>query len=272
MSVSGSLTVTGVEWSKIMAQLKARLALAACAAGPFAFAATMRAQSAVPADTLFGRFMMESGFALPLVVLGFASLWAFPALASVVGGDLFSAEDRHGTWATVLTRSRSRAEVFAGKVTAALAFSSLAVGVLAVSSMAAGVLVIGAHPLFDLSGVLLSPTQAMIRVALAWVSVWPPALGFTAIAVLVSVATRSSVAGVGVPVVVGLTMQLYALVDGPETVRRLLIGSGFGAWHGLLTEPRFYGPVVHSTVVSAAYVVVCLAAAYRMMLRRDIGN
>ena len=64
-------------------------------------------------------------------------------LTSVVGGDLFSAEDRYGTWKTVLTRSRSRAEVFAGKVLTALGFSSLAVVVLAVSSIAAGLLVIG---------------------------------------------------------------------------------------------------------------------------------
>src|SRR5262249_43864885 len=176
--------------------------------------ATMRAQSAVPSDTLFGRFMMESGFALPLVVLGFASLWAFPVLASIVGGDLFSAEDRYGTWPTVLTRSRSRAEMFSGKVIAALGFSSLAVGILAFCSMAAGVLVIGAQPLFDLSGALLSPAQAITRVALAWVSIWPPALGFTAIAVLVSVATRSSVAGVGVPGVIGLAMPLDTPVGG----------------------------------------------------------
>ena len=93
---------------------------------------------------------------MPLVVLGFAALWAFPVLTSVVGGDLFSAEDRYGTWATVLTRSRSRAEVFAGKVLTALGFSSLAVAALAVSSVAAGVLVIGPQPLINLSGAAAS--------------------------------------------------------------------------------------------------------------------
>ena len=272
MSVRGLLAVVGVEGSKLRAQAKARVLLAACVASPFVFVAAMRVQSSLPEDTLFGRAVKESGFATPLVVLGFASLWVFPMLTSVVGGDVFSAEDRYGTWTTVLTRSRSRAEVFAGKVLTALAFSSLAVTALAVSSMAAGVLVFGSRPLVDLSGALLSPAQAVVRVALAWASMLPPAFGFTAVAVLLSVATRSSAAGIGLPVIAGLAMQLYALVDGPEAIRRMLIASAFGAWHGLLTEHPYYRPLIHGTIVSGVYFAVCLAIAFRMLRRRDIGG
>jgi ABC-2 type transport system permease protein len=232
----------------------------------------MRAQSSVPSDTLFGRAVKESGFAVPLVILGFAALWAFPVLASVVGGDLFSAEDRYGTWKTVLTRSRSRAEVFTGKVLTALGFSSIAVAVLALSSVTAGMLVIGRQPLIDLTGVLVPPPQALVRVGLAWTSVVPPALAVTALAVLISVATRSSAAGIGLPVVVALTMQLYAFVDGPEAVRRLTITSAFGAWHGLLSEPPYYRPLVHGGIVSGVYLVLSLAIAYRLLQRRDIGG
>jgi ABC-2 type transport system permease protein len=272
VSVCGLLAVSGVERTKLAAQLNARIVLAICLAGPFAFAVAMRVQTSLPSDTLFGRSVTESGFAVPLVVLGFAALWAFPVLASVVAGDVFSAEDRYGTWTSVLTRSRSRAEIFAGKVLVAIAFSCLAVTALAASSITAGVVVIGQHPLIDLSGILRPPPQALTRVALAWMSVLPPALAFAALAVLVSIATRSSAAGIGLPVMVGLTMQLCAFVDGPEVVRRLLITSAFGAWHGLLTEPPYYGPLVHGTTVSAAYAVVCLTVAYRLLRQRDIGG
>jgi ABC-2 type transport system permease protein len=272
VSVRGFLVVAGVEWSKLAAQLKVRLVLAACLASPFVFAAAMRLQGSLPTDTLFGRSVTESGVAVPLVVLGFAALWAFPVLAAIVGGDIFSAEDRYGTWTTVLTRSRTRAEVFAGKVLTALCFSAVAVAVLAVSSVAAGFLVIGRQPLIDLSGVLLPPARALALVATAWVSVLPPTLGFTALAVLVSVATRSSAAGIGLPVLAGLIMQLCAFVDGPEALRRLLMTSAFGAWHGLLTEPRYYGPLVHGTTVSGVYLLVCLIIAYRMLRQRDIGR
>jgi ABC-2 type transport system permease protein len=272
MSIAGISAVASVERSKLAAQHKARTVLAACLLGPFVFAAAVRMQSALPSDTLFGRSVKESGFAIPLVVLGFAALWAFPVLASVVGGDVFSAEDRYGTWNTVLTRSRSRAEVFTGKVLVALAFSAAAVIVLAASSVAAGVLIVGWRPLIALSGVLLEPSTAAMRVALAWASVLPAALAVTALAIVVSIATRSSAAGIGLPVVVVLIMQLSALVDGPEVPRRLLITSSFIAWHGLLAEPAYYGPLVHGTLVSAIYVVVCLTFAYRLMDRRDVGG
>jgi ABC-2 type transport system permease protein len=272
VTVRGFSSVVGVECAKLAAQIKVRVLIAVCVAAPFVFAAVMRVQSSVPSDTLFGRAVNESGFAVPLVILGFAALWALPVLASVVGGDLFSAEDRYGTWKTVLTRSRSRFELFTGKVLTAFGFSSMAVAVLAFSSVTAGMLIIGRQPLIDLTGVVVPPPQALTRVALAWTSIVPPALGITAVAVLVSVATRSSAAGVGLPVVIALTMQLYAFVDGPEAIRRLMITSAFGAWHGLLSEPPYYRPLLHGTVVSGLYLVLSLTIAYRMLQRRDIGG
>jgi len=268
----GCMSVACVEAVKLLAQIKSRIVFAVCILAPFAFAVAIRLQNSLPEDTLFGRSVKESGFAVSLVVLGFAALWVLPALTSIVGGDVFAAEDRYGTWKTLLTRSRSRAEVFAGKIIVSLAFTALAVAALALSSMASGVLVIGGQPLIDLSGVLLPPSRALGRVALAWISMVPPTLAFTALAVLISVATRSSSAGIGLPVLIALTMQMCAFLDGPEIFRGLLITSAFSAWHGLLAEPPYYRPLVYGTLVSAAYFAGCLAIASRLLQRRDIGG
>jgi len=271
LSLRGAATVTAVECAKLARQVKVQVVLGACVAGPFAFAAALRVQSSMPEDTLFGRAVTDSGFALSLVVLGFAALWVLPVLTSIVGGDVFSADDRFGTWKTLLTRSRSRSEVFAGKVIAAMTFSVLALAVLAASSVVAGMFVIGSGPLITLSGTLLPAPRALARVALAWISVLPPMIGLTALAVALSVASRNSGAGIGLPVLAALTMQLYALVDGPEFARRVLITSALGAWHGLLAEPPYHGPFVYGATVSGAYALVSLAIAYRMLLRRDIA-
>jgi hypothetical protein len=67
-------------------------------------------------------------------------------------------------------------------------------------------------------------------------------------------------------------MQLSAFVDGAEVPRRILITSSFIAWHGILAEPAYYGPLVHGTLVSVMYFVVSLAVAFRVMHRRDIGG
>src|SRR5262249_26044300 len=132
----GPLEVVRVELAKLFAQLPVRVVATVCLLAPFAFAAVLRVQSAVPADTLFGRWVHVSGFALPLVVLGFAGSWGFPVLAGLVAGDVFSGEDRHDTWKTLLTRSCGRRSIFVGKTVAAAACAVGMVALLALSSLA----------------------------------------------------------------------------------------------------------------------------------------
>ncbi len=272
MTAGGLTAVWRAEWQKLRAQRTTRAILVGSIAAPFVFVAAIRVQDALPEDTLFGRGLRDSGFAAPLVVLGFAALWAIPVLASVVGGDIFSSEDRYGTWTSILTRSCTRTDVFAAKLLTALAFSTLAIAALGASSAAAGLIGIGAQPLVDLSGVTLAPAAAARLVVLSWISVLPAAWGFTALAVLLSIATRSSVAGVGVPVVAALAMQLGSYIDGSETVRRLLLTTGFDAWHGLAVEPHYVGALAGAALVGSVYLIVCSAAAYRLLMRRDVAR
>ncbi len=269
-SARGVAGVAGVEARKLAAQAQSWIVLALCAVSPFAFVGAMRAQTSVPSDTLFGRFVHDSGFATPLVVLGFAGLWGLPVLAAIAGGDLFASEDRHRTWPALLARSRSRSEIFAGKVAVAFVFASLALLVLAVCALAAGIFLVGAQPLIDLSGVELSTPEAFTRVVLAWLSIVPPYLAITAVAILLSVATRNSVAGVGAPVVAAFALQLVAFAEMPEMLRRLVPTTAFEAWHGLLTQPAFYGPVAYGGLVNVLCGAAAIAAARRMFLRRDV--
>lgn len=46
------------------------------------------------------------------------------------------------------------------------------------------------------------------------------------------------------PVLVGLVMQLLALVGSGSWVHALLVASAFDGWHGLLTGHVFYGPLI----------------------------
>ena len=271
-SLRGAIACAKLETAKLAAQLRTWTILFACLAGPFAFAAAMRLQSSLPEDTLFGRSVKASGFAVPLVVLGFAASWAVPALASVASGDLFASEDRYGTWPTILARSRTRGDVFAGKLLVAMAFSAAAVTMLAAASVLAGVLVIGTQPLLGLSGAELAPARAMALVGAAWASVLPAALAFTALAVALSVATRSSAAGIGLPVLVGFAMQLVSMLDLPGVARQLLLTPPLVAWHGLFAEPAFHGPLIEGSAISGAYLVACLAAASRTVRARDAGG
>jgi ABC-2 type transport system permease protein len=266
----GAWTVYRCELAKLVGQVRTRLAAVLCFLGPFAFVVALGMQDATPNDTLYGRWLHTSGFAVPMVILTFGSQWVFPALTSVVAGDMFASEDHFGTWTTILTRSRSRSEIFAGKSLASMTYALVIVVLLGASSIVAGLLLVGHQPLINLSGVLLGPGDWTRLVLMSWAVILPPVLAFTAVGLLISVATRNGPAGIAGPVVIGLVTQLCSMANTPVLVQYLLPTTAFKAWHGFLAARPFHGPLVWDLLVSATYTIVCLGIAYALLRRRDM--
>ncbi|HEX6452981.1 MAG TPA: ABC transporter permease, partial [Trebonia sp.] len=133
------------ELVKQLAQWRVRLLILACWIGPALAVIVVSAQSTLPSDTLFGREMHATGWAGALVVLSFAGSWFFPLLTSVVAGDVFSAEDRLGTWRHLLVAVRSPRRIFLAKTLASVTVLLMCVPGLAVSGIVGG-LVVGSRP------------------------------------------------------------------------------------------------------------------------------
>jgi ABC-2 type transport system permease protein len=265
----GLFTVLRWEMTKLAAQARARYLLLGCLLVPPVIVAVFTGQQP-PSDTIYGRHIHASGFADALLILAFAHQWLFPLLAALVAGDIFANEDGHGTWKTILTRSVSRGQIFAAKTLTAVMFNLLALIVLAAATIAASVIIVGTQPLPGLSGQLIPAGTALPLVVAAWATAIPPLLGFTALALLLSVLTRNPTVGVAAPVVVGFAMQLVSTLGGLDLARRLLLTTGFEAWHGLFTAHRFTGPFLTASVVAAAWTAVCLIIGYLALRRRDI--
>lgn len=261
---------TGVELRKLVAQKRTRFTLLGCLLGPFIIAIVLDGQQRPPKDTLFGRHIHESGFALALFVLTFASQWVLPFVTAIVAGDIFATEDHLGTWKTLLTRSVSRTSVFAGKVVAATVYTVSSLLVLATATYAAATLVTGRQPMIGLTGQTISASRASVLVIAAWASMLPPLLAFTALAVMLSVVSRSPAVGVVGPIVLGLVSQLLGWLGGFDPIRRLLPTTPFDAWHGLFTAPRFTGLLVQGALVSIGWIFVFLTIAFVALRRRDI--
>src|SRR5205814_5583547 len=138
------------ELIKLLAQWPIRLALLACWLGPALIVAVISQQSSLPADTVFGRWMSQTGWAGPLVVLSFSCSWVLPLLTSLVAGDVFATEDRLGTWRHLLVAVRSRRRMFAAKALASLTIIILLAGGLAVSGIVGGLAAAGNRPLVGL--------------------------------------------------------------------------------------------------------------------------
>lgn len=258
------------EVTKLWAQHRARAVLLGVLLGPIPIVVIVHGQSRPPKDTLFGRFAIDNGFALTLLVLGFASQWVLPLLTAIVAGDIFASEDQHGTWKTVLTRSTSRSQIFWAKTLVAAGFAVLVLALLAASTIVASVLVVGNQPLPGLSGQTIASGTALRLVMAAWASMVPATLGFTCLAILLSVWSRNPAVGIAVPVVLGMVMQLVGALGGVEAIRPFLITTSFEAWHGLFAEPRFTGPLLEGLMVSALWSILSLGLAFLVLRRRDI--
>jgi ABC-2 type transport system permease protein len=260
------------ELVKLLAQWPVRLLVLACWIAPALFVAAVSQQSSLPVDTLFGRWMNATGWAGPLVMLGFAGSYALPLLTSVVAGDVFAAEDRLGTWRHLLVAVRSYRRIFVAKALASLTVILVLVAGLAVSSAAGGVVAVGNRALVGLDGHPLAPADAAGQVLLAWVCVLAPTLALAAIGLLGSVALGRSPMGLLLPVVVALAMQLAQLLPLPVAVRLALPSYAFIAWNGLFTSPAQLGPLLISIGVSLAWAVTATTLAYLLFLRRDFTS
>ncbi len=245
---SGSLVVWRLELAKLGSLLRVRAVTLGCLVVPFLAVAGLNLQSATPGDTPFGQWVHVSGFAIPMVILGFGGQWFLPVITAVVAGDIFSAEDHFGTWKTILTRSRSRGELFAGKFLAALTFAVAMVILLTASDLVAGLLA-GPQPVAGLGGQLVPAGHATGLVAASWLSELPPTLGFTALAAFLSVVSRNSV---------------------PAWGQMALLSTPFLAWHGFWAQPAFYGPFWYGLLTCTGWFAASGAAAWLVFRRRTV--
>jgi ABC-2 type transport system permease protein len=225
-----------------------------------------------PNDIPLGRTVRDTGLATPFLVLFFMSIWGLPLVTALVAGDIVASETHNGTLKTILTRSRDRGEVFAGKLLAAATYTLLALVAMTAVGVIAGTIKFGWHPLVSLSGTRVSPARSLgLLAASVGVYAWP-LLAIAAFGLLLSTVTRNSAASVVGTLMFALLMQLLGALPGTEPIRPYLLGEQFSAWHGFLRQPTDWVPVIRAGWLCALYAAVPLAAGYLVFLRRDVAG
>ncbi len=259
------------ELRKLRAQKRTYLGLVGAMLVPIAFVVALAAQNgAGPSDVPLGRGLRETGLAVPFVVLFFMSIWGLPLVTALVAGDIVASESHNGTLKTILTRSRERGQVFAGKTCAAATYTLVALFAMVALGVAAGVIEFGWHPLTSLSGTKVAPLTGLGLLALSSVVYAWPLLAIAAFGILLSTVTRNSAASVVGTLMFALLMQLLGALPGTEPIRPYLLGEQFSAWHGLLRRPTDWAPIERAAWVCALYAGVSLCAGYLVFLRRDV--
>ncbi len=259
------------ELRKLRAQKRTYLGLGGATVVPIIFVIAIALQKGRgPNDVPLGRTIRDTGLATPFLVLFFMSIWGLPLVTALVAGDIVASESHNGTLKTILTRSRDRGEIFAGKLCAAATYTLTALVVMTLVGLIAGTIEFGWHPLVSLSGTIVSPTRSLgLLAASVAVYAWP-LLAIAAFGLLLSTATRNSAASVVGTLMFALLMQLLGALPGTEAIRPYLLGEQFSAWHGFLRQPTDWSPVIRAAWLCAVYAAVPLAAGYLVFLRRDV--
>ena len=232
---------------KLLAQKRTYLGLGAAMIVPVIFVVVLQIQSGGPNDVPLGRYIRDSGIVTPLVVLLFMSIWGFPLITALVAGDIVASETQNGTLKTILTRSRERGQVFAGKALAAFTYTLAVVVSMGVVGVVAGSIAWGFHSFTSLSG---TPVSAGRGLALMFASLGVyvlPLAGIAAFGLLLSTITRNSAASVVGTLMFALFMQLIGVLPGTESIRPYLLGTQFDAWHGFLRTPADWTPGCSAT-------------------------
>jgi ABC-2 type transport system permease protein len=270
----GTGTVYRWEVRKLAAQKRTYIGLGAALLVPliFVLGLALDGGGGGPEEVAFGRYVRETGLAIPLVGLIFGSVWLFPLITALVAGDIVATEDHHGTLKTILTRSVERGQVFAGKALATLTYTFLAVAVFVVTGLVAGGLVWGFDPLVSLSGTPIPAGRGMLLIGAGALAYLVPMLAVASIALLLSTLTRNSAAAVVGTLMISLILQVLGVISALEWLQPYLLSSQFDAWQGLLREPVDWAPIIHSAWVSALYAVPAAAVALAAFVRRDVAG
>lgn len=266
-------TVYAWEIRKLVRQKRTYLGLGAALVVPLIFIVALAASSGTgPHEIPFGRYVRETGLAIPLVGLVFGSVWLFPLITALVSGDIVASEDGNGTLKTILTRSVERWQVFVGKVLAALSYTLLALVLFVVTGLVIGGLIWGFDPLTSLSGTRVPVGRGLLLLGGATLAYLIPMIAVASIALFLSTVTHNSAAAVVGTLMFSLVLQLLGIISALKAIDPYLLSTQFNAWQGLLREPTDWDPVIRASWVSAAYAVPALGVALTAFLRRDVAG
>ena len=122
------------------------------------------------------------------------------------------------------------------------------------------------------SGTHVSAGKGLLLVFAANACYMIPLLAVVSIGLLLSTATRNSVAATVGALAFTLVLALLTLIPGLEGANPYLLTTEYNNWHGLLRTPTNWAPIWHSLWVCALYAGPALAAAYLVFLRRDVAG
>lgn len=246
--------------------------LLALAAIPVLIAVAVKVSSAVPpgrGPAFLDRITQNGLFVAFTAILVSVPLF-MPLAVGVVAGDTIAGEANLGTLRYLLVAPAGRVRLLLVKYAGALAFCIAAPLAVGLAGAAIGAALFPVGPVTLLSGGVVQPGEAALRIVLIAAYLAVSLAGLSAIGLFLSTMTVVPVGAMAATVVVSVVSQVLDQLPQLEWLHPWLFSHYWLGFGDMLRQPVVWDSFLDNALLQAGYVAVFGALAYGRFVTKDI--
>lgn len=269
---SSGLSLLASELRVLFGRRRTWALLLALAAIPVLIAVAVKVSSAVPpgrGPAFLDRITQNGLFVAFTAMLVSVPLF-MPLTIGVVAGDTIAGEASLGTLRYLLVAPAGRVRLLLVKYAGALAFCIVAPLTVGLAGAAIGAALFPVGPVTLLSGGVVQPSEAALRIVLIAAYLAVSLAGLSAIGLFLSTLTVVPVGAMAATVVVSVVSQIADQLPQLEWLHPWLFSHYWLGFGDMLRQPLVWDSFASNALLQAGYVAVFGALAYGRFVTKDI--
>jgi ABC-2 type transport system permease protein len=222
------------------------------------------------ADVPFFDLLTRNGLFASLVAVALLQPFFLPLGTGLLSGDSIAGEASGGTLRYLLVRPVGRIRLVVAKYASTMVQVAAGVVWVMVVGLVAGGIAYGYAPLPTLSGTVLGPGEAALRIAGAGLYVLLGVAGLGAIGVFLSTLTTSGPGAAVATVGLGILSQILDSLSALRVIHPYLLSHRWLAFVDLFRSPVEWSAILHGLALAGGYTAVFLVAAVLTFNRKDV--
>ena len=267
-----SVPLLGSELGVLFRRRRTWAMLLALAAIPVLIAVAVRLSSSVPAGrgpAFLDRITQNGLFVAVTAMLVSVPLF-LPLTVGVVAGDTIAGEASLGTLRYLLVAPAGRVRLLLVKYAGAIAFCVAAPLTVALAGAAIGASLFPVGPVTLLSGEVVEPPEAAVRLVLIAAYLTVSLAGLSAIGLFLSTLTVVPVGAMAATVVLSVVSQVLDQLPQLEWLHPWLFSHYWFGFADLMRQPILWDSFGSNALLQAGYVAVFGALAYGRFVTKDV--
>ena len=269
---ASSIPLLGSELSVLFRRRRTWAMLLALAAIPVLIAVAVRLSSSVPSGrgpAFLDRISQNGLFVAVTAMLVSVPLF-LPLTIGVVAGDTIAGEASLGTLRYLLGAPAGRVRLLLVKYAGALVFCVAAPVTVALAGAAIGASLFPIGPVTLLSGDVVQPPEAAVRLVLIAAYLAVSLAGLSAIGLFLSTLTVVPVGAMAATVVLSVVSQVLDQLPQLEWLHPWLFSHYWLGFGDLLRQPVLWDSFGSNALLQAGYMAVFGALAYGRFVTKDV--